>query len=1036
MTAPFFPHDYDPTAAAALEMMRRLGTPSPAPAPGSAVPRQPSDMAMPPGWRGGPHAVSPLAALSQQAHELLNPMTYAEALKGLVRPFQPIGRTAGGSVVPFPGQKEMAEQVQELNRTGHPLLGLAAMGMGVGIPESEAIGPEVSNLTRPILSDIENAAAGAKGVKMPQAAIVSASLGELSAAKNAARHKGMLADLKANGVPHVEVSGRWLNPESGKWESEKSVLIPGMERAQAVHYGDRWGQHSVLTIGGDEPGMHNVGTGETQPFSNVHEAVGKEAHTVLPSGKKISFEFQGSPRQTGTPTPQPITRSEPTNPIASLADEYRASRGLTHDPLPKVTKVDPSLHQTIAQHYERTPSMHNDPATQQSYAALMRTVNDQADFLKSKGYTMDVVKNPTIQSIYETPEAMHNDVLKNKHLSVNASTVDQANLPPGQSTVVPGQMHPLLTNEENDRFRWVHDILGHTPTRSGFDLAGEEQAFRNHAATMPPEALPALAAETRGQTATYFHGSRPGTFVEQKAMMLPPELTGGYAGERSGTRLPPGAPDVLGASDPKYAYKSPPTYHGTTHEGFDVPTLSSDIGPHTGTREQAAHRASENNAYDSPGQRGTERVLRLYSGVKSPLRLGQDLGMWSPPDLARTIANHPDIHNTPAFQTFRKIADEPSQRTMDIGKSGENDMKKAWLGEIKDALKAHGYDAIEYPNEFEGTRGPGGHSGFSTIHLDPEKSLSTKPSIRGFAIPQEDVPGLSMGVAHLGAGAKSPQAFAEAVSREHPQLGAQMKASPWLASKMYSTAKKYRGMIEKMPTPEQAIATARSPEGQGIQKWYNGLDGVLKDAGLSDRERDVFHRIGAISSMQKSPKDELARALDAFATWKRSGPSADFSKMRNYTAAQRKMLSGIAADAPWTKVTQGPKVSGYVLARQNQPEGVALDRHINEYYTGKQHLNDTERQIVEGRLRSDASKAGMTAREFQAALWGGKTKYAPGYGEAGATLENWLRFHLSSGKYEDLLEQVPGFQKLAEEGAHMSEHLPPTEPTNGEKTPF
>lgn len=216
------------------------------------------------------------------------------------------------------------------------------------------------------------------------------------------------------------------------------------------------------------------------------------------------------------------------NAISSLADEYRQSRGLTHEPMPDVTNIDEAAHRMIAEHYENTPSMHNDPNAQAAYRALMKTVNDQAEFLKSKGYQFNAVENPTIQSIYETPEQMHADVLQNKKLDVNRTTMDQANLPEGQAPVVPGQAHPILTNAENDLFRWVHDILGHTATESDFSLAGEEQAFRNHAATMPPEAWPALAGETRGQTATYFHGRRPGTFVEQKAMTLPPHMLGDY----------------------------------------------------------------------------------------------------------------------------------------------------------------------------------------------------------------------------------------------------------------------------------------------------------------------------------------------------------------------------------------------------------------------------------------------------------------------------------------------------------------------------
>jgi hypothetical protein len=840
MPAMPFPPDYDPTAAAALEMMRSAGTPSPNPRFGPVPTAQPASLAqMPPGWRGGPAAVGPGDAILTALRQF--PSQALEAI-----------RTLPHVLNPFEQGKATAEQVTALNKAGHPILGLAATLAGVGAPE---LGPEVTSATRPILSDIEQASRGAAdfgGFKMPQAAIVSAARGELSASENAARHAAMSDLLKSWGVDHVEVQGKWFNPETKKWEIEKSYLIPGMERAQAAHLGDRFGQQAVITVGGEQPGYHDLSTGKTMPYTGIRQAVKKDPHTILPSGAKIALDFDwDKPVQTGTPAPSP-----------------RGAAG---------------------------------------------------------------------------------------------------------------------------------------------------------AAPLPGEPV-----------------------------------------------MPAGAPEVLGASDPKYAYRTPPIYHGTHEPGFEVPTKSSDIGPHTGTREQAQSLLAQKQLIGI-GSEDEARILRLYSGAKNPLRIYSDLGTWHPVEVAEELAAHPAFRGTPAEKTFKQISSSAATDLRMIAGKPNNayDWTQAhaasragWLNEIKTVLKAHGYDAIEYPNSFEGkashiintqtgeirpyragtaTGVDMGYpertmSGFSTIHLDPEKTLSTKASTRGFAIPPEDVPSLATGVAHLGVNAKTPQEFAAAVAREHPELGAQMQASPWVANKMFGTVRSNRDILKNMPTTEEAIAAARSPEGQGIQKWYNETDNVLKQAGLTDQEREVFHKIGAISSIQKSPKDELQRALKAFAVWKQDGPMADFSQVPGYTKVQRKMLDGIAVDNPWTDVTKGEKVSGYTLARRGQPSGLAVDRHIAEYYTGKQNLNATEKAIVEARLRHDAAKAGMSDREFQSAVWGAKTGYKPGFGQSGATLEDWLRYHLASGQHEGLVKAFPGFQKLAEEGARMGEDLPPAGGQPG--TPF
>ena len=88
--------------------------------------------------------------------------------------------------------------------------------------------------------------------------------------------------------------------------------------------------------------------------------------------------------------------------------------------------------------------------------------------------------------------------------------------------------HPLLTPEENWMFRAVHDTYGHAREGYQFGPKGEDGAFLAHAQMYSDEALPAMAAETRGQNSwvNYFadHQSmelkqRP--FAEQKVGLLP-----------------------------------------------------------------------------------------------------------------------------------------------------------------------------------------------------------------------------------------------------------------------------------------------------------------------------------------------------------------------------------------------------------------------------------------------------------------------------------------------------------------------------------
>lgn len=81
--------------------------------------------------------------------------------------------------------------------------------------------------------------------------------------------------------------------------------------------------------------------------------------------------------------------------------------------------------------------------------------------------------------------------------------------------------HPVFSDEENDKFRAVHDVYGHLGAGRGIDRHGEEAAYQKHSRMFSPLARQAMATETRGQNSAFvLHGD----FQEQKVGILPSHL--------------------------------------------------------------------------------------------------------------------------------------------------------------------------------------------------------------------------------------------------------------------------------------------------------------------------------------------------------------------------------------------------------------------------------------------------------------------------------------------------------------------------------
>lgn len=166
--------------------------------------------------------------------------------------------------------------------------------------------------------------------------------------------------------------------------------------------------------------------------------------------------------------------------------------------------ASPIVGAEIAREYLDTPDERDNPVVLNSYRALVQETWQQYRFLTG-ALGVRVIVQP--EDPYENAEALHAE-LATGTLRVWATSAGD-------------NPHPLMSDEENDAFRAVHDAFGHGSIGLGFDPDGEEAAWVKHRQMFSLRARGAMTTETRGQTMTMYFGPKPGVFAEQKALLLP-----------------------------------------------------------------------------------------------------------------------------------------------------------------------------------------------------------------------------------------------------------------------------------------------------------------------------------------------------------------------------------------------------------------------------------------------------------------------------------------------------------------------------------
>jgi hypothetical protein len=310
------------------------------------------------------------------------------------------------------------------------------------------------------------------------------------------------------GEDFIPVAGRYQDQQTGEVLSENSFIIRNMPEREAKLVGRRYGQTSVMT----QAGYHDLGSGQLFPSKGLNP---EAKELPFSEGGGVKFDLQPDFERPVAAKVSALPVPKNANPEAGrLVDELRADMPNPPQPLRRVKAVDPEKGALMANAFSLLPE--NPEGAREAYDALAQEVEQQFKAIQDAGYKIEFVD----EDPYKNSAELFKDINENRTLKV---------LKTNDST-----KHPVLSNEQNDRFRAVHDFIAHAGGGNQFGPLGEENAYRIHASTLSPLAQRALAVETRGQNswvnfgpnAKLPVGERP--FAQQKASLWPESLLGEY----------------------------------------------------------------------------------------------------------------------------------------------------------------------------------------------------------------------------------------------------------------------------------------------------------------------------------------------------------------------------------------------------------------------------------------------------------------------------------------------------------------------------
>jgi hypothetical protein len=309
-----------------------------------------------------------------------------------------------------------------------------------------------------------------------------------------------------------------------------------------------------------------------------------------------------------------------------------------------------------------------------------------------------------------------------------------------------------------------------------------------------------------------------------------------------------------------------------------------------------------------------------------------------------------------------------------------------------------------------------------------------EPLSAGTMLPKDEITPTSWALAHHTAGTTDQKGWMANVSKDNPTLGERLKQTPDLATKLYARSARHKDFAESLRKPEEVDSHLKEQMGKSPDSapWYKKWMSTMNEA-LGPDLASKFTNASSHLSARVSPEQETGEALKALDLWSR-GQKITTGSLGATQLKVDKVNAAFAGERSFKLGGGKPpeqKTADYNLARRGFEGRGAVDRHMQDYYAGKKFtgtgggeredvegaITPAQREVLQGRMESDARRNGMSVPDFQAAIWAHQTGYAAGFGEKGATAEDWVRHHLAmKPEFQRLLGTYPGLQKLRMEG--------------------
>jgi len=311
---------------------------------------------------------------------------------------------------------------------------------------------------------------------------------------------------------HRVAFGAWHNPEDGKIYLDVTDVYDkkSMTKEDAVLKGKENDQISIADLDlirkgvetgewDDDAFVDSGGTGQSQLDNDRYNAIlaalrqnpdERDGKRQAPSAQERVVESDDG---------VPMMFGEPQRDLA-------AKHGVEKD-WAEVRAVDPERRKEISDFYANAPDPTAEEISEEvreAYEALTLEVEQQFEMLtKELGVSVEFVDDDPYENYFE----MLRDFQQNRRLKI-------------MKTETTGS-HPFFTDEQNDKFRAVHDAFGHLATGRGFDRHGEEAAYQAHRSMFSETAGKAAATELRGQNSYLIQN---GEFGPQKLLIMPSDL--------------------------------------------------------------------------------------------------------------------------------------------------------------------------------------------------------------------------------------------------------------------------------------------------------------------------------------------------------------------------------------------------------------------------------------------------------------------------------------------------------------------------------